>query len=209
MAAKRGTLKGGLKVVPLVMVQPPPEFGELQETPEFHDMNAMNGDVTYVPGFSEQRYARDREINEVVTGNRRPQDVRSLTHNFRWARCQSKKGEPDSRKVVKAGNRGYQAVTKEMVGEGKLVPTLPAGAVYAADGTVRQGDTQLMVATAARVARNEFNKRARTEASTRGAEAGFEAALEAVGGRPIRGAAPFIQKEVGKPVELDPKPKPK
>lgn len=209
MTAKRGTTKGGLKVVPLVMVQPPPEFGELQETPEFHDMQAMNGDYTYVPGFSEQRYARDREINEVVNGRRRPQDVRSLTHNFRWARCQSKKGEPDSRKVVKAGNRGYQAVTKDMVGEGKLLPTLPAGAAWHVDGTLRQGDTQLMVATADRVARNEFNKRARTEASTRGAEAGFEAALDAVGGRPVRGASPFIQKEVGKPVELAPTQKSK
>lgn len=198
--------KGGLKV-PLVLTQPPPEFGELQETPEFHDMATMNADLTYVPGFSEERYARDREINEVMKGTRRPKDVRSLTNNFRWARCQNKKGEPDSRKVVRAGNRGYEAVTKEMVGAGKLIPTLPAGAVFAADGTVRQGDTQLMVATAARVARNEFNKRARTEASTRGAEAGFEAALEAVGGRPVRGAGPFIQKEVGRPVELEPKPK--
>lgn len=198
--------KGGLKV-PLVISQPPPEFGELQELPEFRDTTAMNGDLTYVPGFSEQRWARDREINEVMTGQRRPQDVRSLSLNFRWSRCQNKKGEPDSRKVVRAGNRSYKAVTKDDVGPGKLIEKLPAGAAIAADGTIRNHDVQLMVAEAKDVARNEFRKRARTEAATRGAEAGFESALESFGGRLFQGAAPFIQKEVGKPVELAPKTK--
>lgn len=200
--------KGGLKV-PLVISQPPPEFGELQEMPEFRDTTAMNGDLTYVPGFSEERWARDREINEVMRGERRPQDVRTLKVNFRWARCQNKKGEPDSRKVVRAGNRNYRAVTREDVGPGKLIEKLPAGADFSANGVVRQHDVELMVADAKDVARNEFRKRARTEAATRGAEAGFESALESFGGRMFRGASPFIQKEVGKPVELAPKPKPK
>ena len=48
--------------VPLIITQPPPEFGELKESPEFHDMATMNADLTYVPGFSEKRFARDKAI---------------------------------------------------------------------------------------------------------------------------------------------------
>lgn len=202
--------RGGLKV-PLVVTQPPPEFGELQEMPEFHDTTAMNRDMTYVPGFSEERHARDREINEVMAGRRKPQDVRSLKVNFRWARCQSKKGEPDSRKVISAGSRGYKAVTKDDVGPGKLLETMPPGAMLRADGSIIQGDTILMVASAHDVSRNEFRKRMRTESATRGAEAGFKIALEEAGVKSAAGAAPFIQKEVGKRVvaELNPKPEKK
>lgn len=195
--------------VPIIFTEPPPEFGELTSTPEFYDQSAMNQDLTYVPGFSELRFARDKAIVEVMQGKRRASEVPSLPMNFRWSRCQNKKGEPDSRKVIRAGNRGYKAVTKDEVGEGKLLRELPAGARFTADGTIQQGDTVLMVAPAERVARNEFLKRARTESATKGAEAGFESALEAVGGKAVRGAAPFIQKEIGPHVraELTPKPK--
>lgn len=195
--------------VPIVVTQPPPEFGELKESPEFRDPTIMDTDFTYVPGFSELRRARDQAIVEVRQGRRAASDVPTLPHNFRWARCQNQKGEPDNRKVIRAGNRGYQPVTSDMVGEGKVLPSLPPGASVSADGTIRQGDVQLMIATAERVARNEFAKRQKTESATKGAEAGFAAALEAVGGKPSKGAAPFIQKEVGQRVraELTPKPK--
>lgn len=195
--------------VPLIITEPPPEFGELKTQPEFADPDGMDGDLTYVPGFSEKRFARDKAIVEVLRGRRNPKDVPTLDVNFRWARCQSKKGEPDNRKVVRAGNRGYALVTKEDVGEGKLLPGLPAGAVFQSDGSIRQGDTVLMVADAERVARNEFHKRARTASATRGAEGGFDAALAAVGGTPTRGASPYIKKEVGQRVraELTPKAK--
>lgn len=194
--------------VPVIFTSPPPEFGELKEHPDFHDTSAMNADLTYVPGFSELRLARDKAIVDVLAGRRRSSEVPSLPVNFRWARCQNKKGEPDNRKVMRAGNRGYRTVTKEDVGPGKIMSELPAGAVFRADGTIIQGDTVLMVAPADRVARNEFNKRMRTESATKGAEAGFEAALKEVGGRPVSGAAPFITKEVGHRVkaELEPKP---
>jgi hypothetical protein len=193
--------------VPIVFSEPPPEFGELKESPEFHEVS--NQDYTYVPGFSEKRFARDQAILEVRQGKRRAQDVPSLEVNFRWARCQNKKGEPDTRKVYRAGNRGYKAVTRDDVGPGKLLPNLPPGSDFRADGTILQGDTILMVADAARVARNEFNKRARTESATKGVEAGFAAALESMGGRLSKGASPFIQKEVGPHIraELTPKPK--
>ena len=189
--------------------EPPPEFGALKESPEFHDQSGMNGDLTYVPGFSDLRLARDKAIIEVRLGRLRASEVPSLPYNFRWARCQTKKGDPDNRKVIRAGNRGYKAVTQADVGEGKLLKELPPGAAFAADGTIRQGDTQLMIAPAERVARNEFNKRARTESAMKGAEAGFAAALESMGVRPVKSAAPSIQKEVGPHIraELTPKPK--
>ncbi|HKR57140.1 MAG TPA: hypothetical protein VJS20_12640 [Gemmatimonadales bacterium] len=195
--------------VPIVFTQPPPEFGELQMSPEFHDESAMSRDFTYVPGFSELRRQRDEAIVEVLQGKRSAKDVPTLPHNFRWARCQTKAGEPDNRKVIRAGNRGYKAVTKDDVGEGKLLKELPAGASISADGTIRQGDTQLMIASADRVARNEFTKRAKTESSIKGAEAGFNAALKEFGVAPVQGAAPFIEKQVGHRVraELTPKPK--
>ena len=195
--------------VPIVFSAPPPEFGELRESPEFHDANGMDGDYTYVPGFSDLRRARDEAINEVRRGQRRASEVPTLPMNFRWARCQNKKGEPDSRKVLGAASRGYIAVTKEQVGEGKLLPSLPPGAKFNPAGEIQQMDTVLMVCTAEKAARNEFRKRAKTESATKGAEAGFEAALQAVGGRPAKGAKPFIEKEVGQRIraELTPKPK--
>ena len=195
--------------VPIVFSAPPPEFGELKESPEFHDTASMNGDLTYVPGFSELRFARDRAIIAVRQGKLSAKDVPSLPYNFRWARNQNKKGDPDNRKVIRAGNRGYKVVTKDQVGEGQLLSTLPPGALFNGAGEIQQGDTVLMIAPADQVARNEFRKRARTESATKGAEAGFEAALQAVGGRPSKGASPYIQKEVGQRVraELTPKPK--
>lgn len=193
--------------VPIIVTQPPPEFGELTSSPEFHDENAMDSDLTYVPGFSELRLARDRAIAEVLRGRLPAKDVPTLPRNFRWERCQNKKGEPDERSVIQAGNQGFQKVTTDMVGEGKIVTSMPPGAHKAADGTIMQGDVVLMVTTAERAARNEFQARARTASATRGAEAGFAAALEAMGVAPAKGSAPYVHKEVGRPVraELNPK----
>lgn len=193
--------------VPIIFSEPPPEFGELKDSAEFLDPNTMDSDLTYVPGFSELRFQRDQAIVEVLKGKRRASEVPSLPVNFRWARFQNKKGEPDNRKVIRAGNRGYKVVTTADVGEGKLIPKLPAGAEFLADGTIRQGDTVLMIADAQRVARNELAKRARTESATKGAEAGFDAALKSMGARQVPGAAPFIQKEVGRTVRAELTPK--
>lgn len=197
--------------VPIVITEPPPEFGELKESPEFFEASGMDRDLTYVPGFSELRFARDKAILDVMRGRKRASEVPTLPYNFRWARSQNREGKPDTRKVIRANNRGYRAVTVGDIGEGKLLPDLPPGAEKMGDGTIRQGDTILMIADAQRVARNEFAKRARTESATKGAEAGFAAALESVGGRPMKGASPYIKKEVGQPVraELNPKAKAK
>jgi hypothetical protein len=192
--------------VPILETVCPPEFGELKEDPRFHDVSGMDRDFTFVPGFSELRRARDLAIAEVRAGKRRANEVPTLPVNMRWSRCQNKRGDVDNRKVIRAGNRGYKAVTEADVGEGKLLPTLPAGAFKAADGTIRQGDCQLMVADAAKVARNEFQKRVRTESMTKGAVEGFEAACRAAGLK-TSGTSPEITVETGKRVQavLEPK----
>lgn len=195
--------------VPIIITQPPPEFGELTASPEFLDENAMDSDLTYVPGFSEHRLARDKAIVEVLRGRLPAKEVPTLPRNFRWERCQNKKGEPDTRPMIQAENSGYRVVTKDQVGEGKIVTAMPPGAHVAADGTIMQGDVVLMVTDAKRAARNEFQQRARTASATKGAEAGFAAALEAMGGTPAKGSAPYVHKEIGRPVraELNPKQK--
>jgi len=196
--------------VPLIISEPPPEFGVLLESPEFLDPNVMDADVTYVPGYSEARLARDRAIVEVMQGRRAAKDVPTLPAKLRWERCQNKKGEADNRPVIQAGNNGYRAVTKADIGEGKIVTSMPPGAEVQVDGTIRLGDTLLMVTDAQRAARNELQQRARTASASRGAEAGFAEALEAMGGK-SKGSAPFISKEVGHRVraELAPKQKAK
>lgn len=193
--------------VPILNTEPPAEFGELKEMPEFHDSQGMDRDYTYVPGFSELRRHRDLAIAEVMAGKRAAKDVPTMPYNMRWARCQSRKGEPDTSKVIRAGNRGYRAVTGEDVGPGKLIPSLPGGAVQQPDGTIRRGDVILMVAAADRVARNEFQKRVRTESLTRGALEGFAAAMASV--KSAAGSNPTVEQERGPTTQAQLTPKPK
>lgn len=192
---------------PIIVTEPPPEFGELLESPSLKDPSFTGMDLSYVPGLSDLRLRRDQAMLEVLRGERSAKDVPTIDYNGRWVRCQNKKGEPDSRKRIGAGNRGYRIVTKDMIGEGKPITSMPAGAVFNAAGEVQQGDTVLMIADADRVAKNEFAKRMKTASQTRTAEQGFEMALKTMGVKPVSGAAPFIQKEIGKTVraELNPK----
>ena len=190
----------------IVITEPPPEFGELLESPQLNDPSFAGMDLSYVPGLSDQRLRHDQAMLKFSRGECSAKDVPKIDFNGRWVRCQNKKGDPDSRKVIGAGNRGYRIVTKDMIGEGQPITAMPAGAVITG-GEVRLGDTVLMIAEGSRVAKNEFAKRAKTASQTRTAEAGFEMALKTMGVKPSAGAAPFISKELGKPVraELNPK----
>jgi hypothetical protein len=154
-----------------------PEFGELKNEPEFSDTFGKR-DLTFVPGFSDLRIARDLAVAEVRKGLRDGATVPTLPVNLRWARSQRKDGTPDSRKMISAGNLGYKVVTKEDIGQPWLT-ALPGGAAIAADGTIRLGDTTLMVATAEKAGKNAFAKRAKVEQQMAGAMAGFEAAAKA------------------------------
>jgi len=183
--------------VPLIETVVPPEFGALQEDPRFVAEAGQNRDYSYVPGFSDLRRQRDREIVELKQGKRKSADVSTLPVNMRWARCQNKKGDPDTRKPISHGTRNYRAVTKADLGQ-PWFKDMPAGATWQADGTLRNGDTMLMVVDAAGAARNEFQKRLRTETQMRGAEQGFVKALEGAG-IATQGAAPTITKEKSSP----------
>jgi hypothetical protein len=173
-----------------------PEFGELTSDPEFKEQGTGR-DLTYVPGFSDMRMARDLAVAEVRKGKRDAKDVPTLPVNLHWTRCQRKDGTPDNSKVIQAGNIGYRAVTKDDIGQPWLL-ALPAGAVSAADGTIRQGDVQLMVATAEVAGKNAFYKRAQTEQRMRGAMEGFEAAAKMFR---KKGSDPYVVIEKGQKVK--------
>lgn len=160
--------KKGL-VVPIVFSSPPPEFGELKEDPRFRDEHDADSDLSYVPGFSDLRRRRDREVMEVMNGRRRAKDVVTLPCNLRWARSANKAGEPDSRKVLSHARRGYRLVTKDDIGA-EWLKELPYGASIGADGAIRQGDCELMVTDAQQAARNQREKERRTEQQMEGAK---------------------------------------
>jgi hypothetical protein len=162
----------------IIQSEAPPEFGELKESPEFKQGIDYGRDLTFVPGFSDLRRKRDEAIAEVRNNQRDPKTVPTLPVNLRWVRNQRKDGTPDSRKIITSGNLGYRTVTKEDIGQ-EWLTKLPGGAAVAADGTIRMGDTILMIATAEQAAKNAFNKRAKTAQQMEGALKGFETAASA------------------------------
>lgn len=131
------------------------EFGDVLESAEFYDVSGADRDLTYVPGFSDMRRARDLELAAVASGKKDKRDakIEALPVNCRWVRATTVRGDPDAGKQISSGNLGYTAVTKRSIGEPWL-SALPPGATVAADGSIRKGDTMLMVATGKQAARN-------------------------------------------------------
>lgn len=149
------------KKVPLIISSPPPDFGEVTSDAAFDDPQGRRGDLGFVPGFSEQRERRDREVAEVMRGERRSNDVFTLSHNVRWGRCQTKNGTPENTKIFGHANSGYRLCTQQDIGQPWL-KELPPGASYGADGTIRQGDVVLMVTDQQHASRNMAAKQRRT-----------------------------------------------
>ena len=181
--------------VPLIDVEPPPEFGPVHADPAFGDPGGADFDHTYVPGFSDLRRARDLAFGELVRGERKAKDVPTLPVNLRWVRCQKANGEEDNTKLWTAGQRGYVPVTAEMVGTQPWLKTLPMGAVKDAAGRIRNGDTILCVATAERAALNERRKQYRTDAGMQAATESFADHL-AKHNVAAKGADPYVEATV-------------
>src|SRR3990167_381766 len=149
--------------VPLIDTTIGNEFGDLKETAAFNDSTGMDRDSTFVPGFSNLRRERDLAIAEVAAGKRHAKDVPTMPFNLRWARNQRQDGKPDSSKVFAHNTKGYEQISREKhVGHGKIIPSLPPGAVEGQDGTIRNGDTVLMIATKEAAAKNETVKQRMT-----------------------------------------------
>lgn len=138
------------------------EFGDVQEDAAFYDV--QDRDLTYVPGFSELRRARDFALAQIASGEKSKHEVKvpTLPVNVRWTRVTTPKGAPDGMKQISTANLGYKAANKTDIGKDWLT-ALPPGAVINADGSIQKGDTQLMVTDSKTAARNSARKQAATQ----------------------------------------------
>ena len=173
---------------PLIPTAPISEFGELPNDPAFFDPAVMDRDQSYVPGWSEMRRAHDLKVAEYRAHKCARSDIPTLPVNLRWARNQTKAGTPDSTKVFTHGRKGYRLVTKDDVKQ-EWLKELPPGSQVQADGTIRNGDCVLMVASREDAARNAVLKQRMTQERLTGLQDTFEQNLHAVGVTP-RGTDP-------------------
>ena len=180
---------------PLVETAIRTEFGDVQEDASFHDVAGADRDLTYVPGFSEMRRARDTVAADVASGKlpRHQAKQTPLPVNLRWTRATTPKGAPDAMKQIASGNLGYRAVTKDMIGKEAWLKGLPPGAVVQADGTIMKGDTILMVADGKQAARNAARKQSATQRMTQDATAAAGGLLNIGANKP--GLEPFVTTE--------------
>lgn len=181
---------------PLVATTIRTEFGDVIEDASFYDVSGADRDATYVPGFSDMRRARDLEIAAVASGRklRHEANIESLPVNLRWTRTHRvANGQPDGRKQIASGGMGYRAVNKTQIGKEPWLTALPPGATIDADGSIRKGDTVLMVADAKNAARNVARRQAATAQLSEGVGAVAGGLLD-VASR-TKGAEPFITKE--------------
>lgn len=171
------------------------EFGDVLDTPEFRDVAGMDGDLTYVPGFSEMRRERDTLMADVASGKRQRHEVKlkPLPVNLRWTRTHTPKGSPDGRKQLTTGNAGYSVVNKSEVGKHDWLQALPPGATIDPDGAIRKGDCILMVCDGKTAAQNAARKRIATQRMSEAASADAQGLL-AVAGRKD-GTDAFIRTE--------------
>lgn len=181
------------------------EFGDLRESAAFYDESIMDRDHSYVPGYSELRRQVAEQMAEVKRGLRAPKDVTPLPVGLRWARAQDVAGKPDSSKQFGHGRKGYRIANGNPKDKGGDVGNvwlkeLPPGCTVGADGSIRNGDTVLMVCSREDAARSELAKRRETEARVKGAEGAFASMI--ANARDIsRGAAPFTKSEPANPAK--------
>jgi len=179
---------------PLVPTTIRTEFGDVLDSAEFYDVGGADRDLTFVPGFSDMRRARDLELAGVAAGKiqRHEAKVDPLPVNLRWTRTHTVKGAPDGRKQIASGNLGYKAVNKSQIGKEPWLTALPPGATVDADGTIRKGDTILMVTDGKTAGRNVARRQAQTQRFNDDVGAAAGGLLSVQG---AKGADPFVKKE--------------
>lgn len=179
---------------PLVETTIRTEFGDVLAEPSFYEVGGADRDMTYVPGFSDMKRARDITLADVASGRipKHEAKISPLPVNVRWTRTITPKGSPDGRKQLSSANLGYRAANKKDVGQPWLTQ-LPPGATINADGSIQKGDCALMVVDGATAARNAARKAAQTARLSEDVSAARGGLLD-VGGR-ARGADPYVTKE--------------
>jgi hypothetical protein len=133
------------------------------------------------------RVARDTAVARYNKGEISRAEVPSLPVNLRWARSQNKAGQPDSSKPFSHSRKGYRMVTAKDVGTDWL-KELPPGTIQNADGTLRNGDSVLMVCSAKDAARNEYNRNRTTDERLNGLTDTLTQNLEQQGVKTYKGA---------------------
>lgn len=178
---------------PLVSTHIRTEFGDVKDDAAFYDVASVDRDMTYVPGFSEMRRARDLELAGVASGKIPKHEAKfaPLPVNVRWTRVATLNGSPDGRKLIASSSMGYKAVSKDQVGKEAWLTALPPGATFDADGSIRKGDTILTVAAGADAARNSARRAAQTRRLVNEASANAAGLL----GQRKAGTDAFIRKE--------------
>lgn len=138
---------------PIVVTRERAVAGETREKADFYDPMIAE-DLTFVPGYSDKRRARDRALAE----GRTPEP---LPFRLQWVRSTSPNGRPDSRSMSEWRAKGYKAVHEsDLAGLGLQ---MPIGAIPNADGTLQVGDTTLFIADGPTAARHEENWHRATE----------------------------------------------
>ncbi len=183
---------------PLIQSAPLSEFGDFPDTPEFNDPTGQDRDQTYVPGFGDLRRKRDLAISEYNAGRLERHQVPTLPVNLRWARNQTKAGTPDSAKPFLHGRKGYRVVTERDVNP-EWLTEIPPGAQIGADGSIRNGDCVLMVASREDAAKSERAKRRLVDERLKGVEASFEQHAQQAGAN--MKAQPYVTMSPAEPTE--------
>lgn len=132
---------------PLIISEPVSEFGEATITQDDLDRGVeFREDMFYVPGFSDLRQQREREMAEYRSGTRDGTEVSPLPANCYWSRRTSPGGTMDAKKLMSAKNAGYRPVKREDIGKPWLTGWVD-GWQEMPDGTIISpaGDCQLMV----------------------------------------------------------------
>lgn len=162
MAANSPSKEPAAVVRPLVPTGVINEFGPVELDMEYEARMGSGLDHTYVPGFSEMRVRRDKEVEEAHRGQRPWNRVFTLPVNMRWSRRTKASGNPDETKVQNARLQGYEPATKADIGKPWL-ERLPDGATFGPDNTILKGDAVLMVCPQQRAAQNQHRKNEATK----------------------------------------------
>lgn len=152
---------------PLVPTAIRTEFGDVLEDEDFYS-HQIGRDLSYVPGYSDLRRARDLALGEYAAGKIKFQDVPTLPVRMQWVRdTKIRTGGPDNTQSLRYGIDGYRSVSKSDIGQ-PWFTGMPAGAKELADGSIHDsGDCILMVCDQKHAARNAAHQRRATEAMSR------------------------------------------
>jgi len=137
---------------PLISARDRSVAGSARESSAFQ----ANPDFAFVQGYSDKR----RQIDADLARNREPST--GLTHRLHWARHARPNGGVDA-DLMGFMARGYVPVTKDTLSTFGITEIMPQWS-FAADGSIRMGDLQLMACDAQQAQANEAQVRRAVDA---------------------------------------------